>query len=86
MQCDKWYDKRKYNNCVKIISIKYSAGKGKVGSTNCPHCRGKRITAETKTMNIDVERGMRDGQQILFKGEGEQHPDYIPGNLIFTVR
>jgi DnaJ-class molecular chaperone len=28
---------------------------------------------------------MYHGQNIVFKGESEQHPDYMPGDLIFTL-
>ena len=37
-------------------------------------------------MRLDIEKGMRDGDEIVFKGEGEQNPDYLPGNLIYKLR
>jgi DnaJ-class molecular chaperone len=41
---------------------------------------------DKKTLTVQVERGMSDGDRIVFEREAEQIPDMIPGDLIFTVK
>ncbi|CAK73518.1 unnamed protein product (macronuclear) [Paramecium tetraurelia] len=61
-------------------------GRGKISSGNCSNCRGNRVQQTSKTLQIEVERGMTDGQTIVFRGESEQSPDYFPGDVIFYLR
>ena len=60
-------------------------GKGKTSSGNCPGCKGSRVLLQQKNLKIEIEKGMYHGQNIVFKGESEQNPDYMPGDLIFTL-
>ena len=60
-------------------------GKGIIFSEVCPHCHGKRVVLEKKTLTVEIERGMRNGQEIVFPRESEQRPDTIPGNLIVKL-
>lgn len=61
-------------------------GKGIVFSEVCPHCNGRKIVREDKKLRVEIEKGMTDGQHIIFEKESEQHPDTIPGDLIVTLR
>jgi len=61
-------------------------GKGIIFSETCESCRGRRVIKEDKKLRIEIERGMRDGQNIVFERESEQHPDMIPGDLIVTLK
>lgn len=38
----------------------------------CKVCHGKRVANETKLLEVHVDKGMRDGQKIPFRGEGDQ--------------
>lgn len=38
----------------------------------CPKCTGEGVTKEQKALQAEVERGMVDGDVIIFKGEGDQ--------------
>ena len=60
-------------------------GRGKIFSEVCPHCKGKKIVKEKKKIIVEIEKGMENGQKIVFKGESEQSPDTIPGDLIITL-
>jgi DnaJ-related protein SCJ1 len=61
-------------------------GKGIIFSETCETCRGRKVIKEEKKLRIDIEKGMRDGQTIVFDREAEQHPDMVPGDLIVTLR
>jgi len=61
-------------------------GTGKTHAEACPHCRGRKVIPETKELKIVIEKGMKDGQQIVFQRESEQHPDHTPGDVIITLR
>lgn len=51
----------------------------------CKVCQGKKVANERKILEVHVDPGMKDGQKIVFKGEADQAPDIIPGDVIFVV-
>ncbi|KAG8516400.1 DnaJ subfamily A member 4 [Galemys pyrenaicus] len=51
----------------------------------CEGCGGARVTREKKLIEVHVERGMKDGQKILFHGEGDQEPELEPGDVIIVL-
>ena len=61
-------------------------GKGIIFSETCPHCHGNKIVREKKKIEILIERGMENNQNIVFRGEAEQLPDRLPGDLIMTIK
>lgn len=50
----------------------FSIGKGVTAKHVCPHCSGKKVVREKKALLAVVERGMKDGSQIVFERESEQ--------------
>ena len=38
----------------------------------CKDCHGKKVTNETKILEVHVDKGMKDRQRIPFRGEGDQ--------------
>ncbi len=61
-------------------------GKGVIFSEVCPHCKGRKIVREKKKITLEIEKGMENGQKIVFKGESEQSPGILPGDLIVTLK
>ncbi|CDR39546.1 CYFA0S03e04566g1_1 [Cyberlindnera fabianii] len=51
----------------------------------CKSCSGKKTQSERKILEVHIEPGMKDGQRIVFRGEGDQEPDVVPGDVIFVV-
>ncbi|XP_059534369.1 dnaJ homolog subfamily A member 4 isoform X2 [Myotis daubentonii] len=51
----------------------------------CEGCGGAKVVLEKKTIEVHVERGMKDGQKILFHGEGDQEPELEPGDVIIVL-
>ncbi|KAF4531348.1 hypothetical protein B566_EDAN019428 [Ephemera danica] len=50
------------------------AGEGEVISDKdrCNTCKGKKVVNETKVLEVHVDKGMREGQKIYLRGEGDQ--------------
>lgn len=38
----------------------------------CSVCHGKKVVNETKILDVHIDKGMREGQKIYFRGEGDQ--------------
>ncbi|KAJ1657448.1 Type I HSP40 co-chaperone [Dispira simplex] len=54
-------------------------------SSRCKGCKGQKTTNERKVFEVHVDKGMRDGQKIVFSGEADQAPDTIPGDVVIVV-
>eukprot|EP00866_Antonospora_locustae_P002435 jgi/Antlo1/2435/2574 len=51
----------------------------------CKGCGGKRTVNEEKILDVDIPRGIRDGESIVFENQGDEHPEYESGHLVFLV-
>ncbi|KAI1001385.1 Mitochondrial protein import protein [Podosphaera aphanis] len=51
----------------------------------CKVCNGKKTTTERKVLHVHVDKGIRSGHRIEFKGEGDQTPGAQPGDVIFEI-
>ncbi|KAJ2557332.1 DnaJ- protein scj1 [Coemansia sp. RSA 1933] len=61
-------------------------GKGKKVAKPCPHCEGNRVHRDADVLYARVEPGMRDGEEIAFDGEADQHPDHEPGSVVVHLQ
>merc|ERR1712176_330551 len=61
-------------------------GKGVVFKHKCPHCGGQGVVRETTTIDIEIEKGMSDNQEIVFRGKSEESPGHITGDLIAVIK
>ncbi|XP_012262535.2 dnaJ homolog subfamily A member 2-like [Athalia rosae] len=52
----------------------------------CITCEGKKTVNQTKILEVHVDKGMRDSQKILFRGEGDQVPDVQPGDVVIVLQ
>lgn len=68
-------------------SCRSCRGKGHVinPKDRCKKCEGKKVVREKKILEVNVDKGMRDGQQIRFHGEGDQDVDMEPGDIIIVL-
>ncbi|KAJ3219196.1 DnaJ sub B member 13 [Dinochytrium kinnereticum] len=39
-----------------------------------------------KVLTIDIKRGWKDGTRVIFPSEGDQGPNRIPADIVFTIR
>lgn len=54
--------------------------------TVCDECPNVRLVNEERTLEVEIEPGMVDGQEIKFVAEGEPHIDGEPGDLVIRVK
>lgn len=52
----------------------------------CDVCKGKKVVKDKKILEVHVDKGMRDGQKIVFSGEADQAPGVEPGDVIFVLK
>eukprot|EP00331_Platyophrya_macrostoma_P024763 CAMPEP_0176440590 /NCGR_PEP_ID=MMETSP0127-20121128/20665_1 /TAXON_ID=938130 /ORGANISM="Platyophrya macrostoma, Strain WH" /LENGTH=373 /DNA_ID=CAMNT_0017825151 /DNA_START=37 /DNA_END=1158 /DNA_ORIENTATION=- len=64
----------------------HCGGQGKQIKKKCPECKGNKVVRGSSTLTLEVERGMRDGHQVVFEMEADQSPDLIPGDVILVVK
>jgi DnaJ family protein A protein 2 len=51
----------------------------------CKSCKGKKVYKDRKVLEVNVEKGMRNGQKIRFSGEADEAPNTITGDVNFIV-
>lgn len=53
----------------------------------CTQCRGSRIVAEERTLEVVIERGSEEGQVVIFEGLADQlTPDTVPGDVMVILK
>jgi len=52
----------------------------------CKQCKGKKVVQESKIVEVEIDRGMQEGQRITFSGEGDQAPGVSPGDIIVVLK
>lgn len=51
----------------------------------CKQCQGKKVVRDRKILEVHVDKGMTDGQKIIFNGEGDQEPELEAGDIIIVL-
>jgi len=51
----------------------------------CKACNGKKTIVERKVLHVHVDRGVKSGTKIEFRGEGDQLPGVEPGDVVFEI-
>lgn len=51
----------------------------------CKQCSGKKTTIERQVLHVHVDKGVKSGTKIEFRGEGDQMPGVEPGDVIFEI-
>ena len=52
----------------------------------CQPCSGKKVKQERKIFEVNVTPGMKNGERIVFEGEGDQSPGIEAGDVIIIVK
>lgn len=63
------------------------SGEGEViaEGDRCKSCKGKKVTSETKIIEVHIDKGMQDGERLTFRGEGDQKPGIEAGDVIIVL-
>lgn len=74
-------------NCKNVMqTVKVGNGRFQMQQQRkCSRCPNIEIVTEYKELDVEVEIGMQDGQEIVFHGEGEPHLDGESGSLTFKI-
>merc|ERR1719340_48690 len=51
----------------------------------CKKCNGRKVNRERKILEVQVDKGMEDGQKVTFSSEGDQEPGLEPGDIIIVL-
>lgn len=51
----------------------------------CKKCSGKKTVVERKVLHVHVDRGVKNGHRIELRGEGDQVPGVLPGDVVFEI-
>lgn len=64
------------------------SGEGEVidAKNRCKKCLGKKVCDEVKILEVNVDKGMKDGQKVTFRGEGDQQPGVETGDVIVIIQ
>lgn len=75
-------------NCRQELQTK-SLGPGRfqmIQQTVCDECPNVKFVTEDRLLEVEIEAGMQDGQEVKFVAEGEPHIDGDPGDLILRIK
>ena len=68
------------------VTCNACAGRGRVIVRECPACAGGKVLEHTAHFTLDVPRGSPEGHEVVFEGEGDESPDWEPGDVVLRVR
>lgn len=60
-------------------------GEGKIIKELCKSCKGKKRVEQEEILEVHIEKGMKDGQKILFKNKGDQEPGLEAGDIVIVL-
>jgi DnaJ family protein A protein 2 len=52
----------------------------------CVTCSGKKVVQDKKVLEVQVDKGMRHNQKVVFAGEADEAPGQVPGDVVFVVQ
>lgn len=51
----------------------------------CAHCHGAKTVSEGKILHLTVQPGSKNGDTIIYEGEGDQEVGYQPGDVVVHI-
>jgi DnaJ-related protein SCJ1 len=70
----------------RLFSCDRCGGKGQIIKASCPVCKGHKVLRGKNHLMVDIERGMKDGHEITFEEEADEHPDKVAGDIVFQIK
>ncbi|GKT35968.1 DnaJ homolog subfamily A member 1/2-like protein [Aduncisulcus paluster] len=60
-------------------------GKGKTIRSTCHVCHGHAVMLTDRVVNIDVPAGSKNGERLVYAGDGHEAPDADTGDLVLII-
>ena len=57
-------------------------GRGETIKHKCSHCHGNRVIRKTTQVDVKVERGVANGQPLVYENEADESPEWIAGDVV----
>lgn len=63
------------------------SGSGEIinAKDRCTQCKGKKVLPDKKFLDVHIDKGMKGGQTITFRGESDQSPSSEPGDVVIVI-
>lgn len=61
-------------------------GEGIDPADRCGECQGKKVVKAKETLEVNVNKGARSGDKIVFQGKADEQPDTVPGDVVFVLQ
>uniref|UniRef100_A0AC34G2Y7 CR-type domain-containing protein n=1 Tax=Panagrolaimus sp. ES5 TaxID=591445 RepID=A0AC34G2Y7_9BILA len=71
--------------CEKACSKCHGKGTTIAEKDKCDACSGDQTLTEQKDIEVNITPGMRDGQKIVFRNEGDQEPGIEAGDIVLEL-
>ncbi|KAI0925757.1 hypothetical protein AcV5_008406 [Taiwanofungus camphoratus] len=68
------------------VTCSQCGGRGSIIARKCPHCGGEKVIEHIQEYTLDIPRGAPEGHQVIFEGEGDESPDWEPGDIMIKVK
>ncbi|KAI0250277.1 hypothetical protein BJV78DRAFT_1220987 [Lactifluus subvellereus] len=68
------------------VTCNACGGRGRVVVRECPACGGHKVLEHAAQFTLEVPRGAPEGHEVVFEGEGDESPDWEPGDVVLRVR
>lgn len=62
------------------------AGKSINERDKCKACKGVKTFKDRKVLEVNIEKGMKNGSKIKFSGEADEVPGTLPGDVVIVVQ
>jgi DnaJ-related protein SCJ1 len=68
------------------VTCNECGGRGSIIKKQCPHCQGQKVLEHSAHYTLEIPPGMPEEHEVIFEGEGDESPDWEPGDVILKVR
>ncbi|KAI0303829.1 hypothetical protein B0F90DRAFT_1626133 [Multifurca ochricompacta] len=68
------------------VTCNKCGGRGRVIVRQCPACGGHKVLDHAAHFTLEVPRGSPEGHEVVFEGEGDESPDWEPGDVVLRLR
>lgn len=51
----------------------------------CSECKGCKTIQDSKIIEVCIAPGIKDGERLVYTGQGSEYPGYVSGDLVFVI-